>query len=409
LHVIVPSNDKITLLSPLVEQEFMLRDLFLLDPNIVFLNHGSFGACPIPVFEKYQNWQRLLESQPVKFLGSELDSYLRYARQELGDFIHASADDIVYIPNATHGVNIIARSLHLNPGDEILSTNHEYGACNYTWEFICNQSGVIYKQLKISLPLTNPEDIIDQFWQAVTHNTKVIFISHIASPTSLIFPVEMICQRAREYGILTIIDGAHAPGQIQIDLSSLQADFYVGNCHKWMLSPKGAGFIYVRPDMQKFIEPLIVSWGYQSKHNVPRESRFIDYLQWSGTKDPSAALSVPAAIEFMENYHWDEVRQNCNNMLRSTMERINEITNLPSLYPLHSNLYHQMGTIPIPRVRDLNEFKFRLYSEYRIEIPYIEWEYQHFLRLSVQGYNTIEEMELLVEALKDLLPKMKEV
>ena len=373
----------------------MLRDLFLLDPNIVFLNHGSFGACPRPVFKKYQYWQRLLELQPVKFLGSDLEPYLRQARQKLGDYIHASADDIVYIPNATHGLNLIARSLHLNPGDEILTTNHEYGACNFTWEFVCSQSGAIYKQQKISLPVTNPEQIIVQFWQAVTQKTKVIFISHIASPTSLIFPLELICQRAREHGILTIIDGAHAPGQIQVDLGSLQADFYIGNCHKWMLSPKGAGFIYARTEMQDLIEPLIVSWGYQSRHNVPRESRFIDYLQWSGTKDPAAALSVPAAIEFMEKYHWDEVRQICHKMLRSTMEIISEITTLPSLYPFHSDFYQQMGTIPIPRVRDLSELKIRLYSEFKIEIPYIEWENQHYLRLSVQGYNTTEEMDLL--------------
>jgi isopenicillin-N epimerase len=390
------------------DQIYMLRDLFLLDPNIVFLNHGSFGACPRSVFEKYQDWQRQLESQPVRFLGTELDAYLRQARQELSGYIHASVDDIVYVPNATYGVNIIARSLHFNPGDEILSTNHEYGACNFTWEFICGQSGAVYKQQKIALPVTNPEQIFDQLWQAVTHKTKVIFISHISSPTSLIFPVEAICHCAREQGIITIIDGAHAPGQVQVDLRALQADFYVGNCHKWMLSPKGAGFIYARSDMQNTIEPLIVSWGYQSRHNVPRESRFVDYLQWSGTKDPAAALSVPAAIEFMEKYHWDEVRQNCHSMLRSTMVSICEITKLPSLYPLHSNFYQQMGTIPIPRVRDLNELKGRLYSEYNIEIPCIEWENQHYLRLSVQGYNTPEEMDLLVKALKDLLPKMKE-
>jgi isopenicillin-N epimerase len=219
----------------------------------------------------------------------------------------------------------------------------------------------------------------------------------------------MICQRAREQGIITIIDGAHAPGQIRVDLSSLQADFYVGNCHKWMLSPKGAGFIYVRSELQNLIEPLVVSWGYQSRQNTPRESRFIDYLQWNGTKDPAAALSVPTAIEFMDKYHWDEVGQNCHNILRDTMERISEITNIPSLYPLHSNLYQQMGTIPIPRMRNLNEFKVRIYSEYKIEIPHIEWENQHYLRLSVQGYNTTEEMELLVKALKDLLPRMKEV
>ena len=385
----------------------MLKDLFLLDPQVIFLNHGSFGACPRPVFEKYQAWQVKLEQQPVQFLGTELDNYLRQSRQELGEYIHSSADDIVYIPNATHGVNIIARSLKLKPGDEILSTDHEYGACNFIWDFICHHSGAIYRQQGIEVPVNSPEEIADQIFRAVTPRTKVIFISHITSPTSLTLPVRLVCQRAHEAGIITIIDGAHAPGQLSLDISSLQADFYVGNCHKWMLGPKGAGFLYARPEVQNLVEPLIVSWGYQSRFTSPRESTFIDILQWSGTKDPAAALSIPAAIAFMKENHWDDVRIRCHSLLRSAIERICNQTGLSPLYPLDSDFYHHMGTIPIPQVRDLNELKGRLYNDYKIEIPCFEWNNRHYLRLSVQGYNSENEIDTLISALSKLLAVLK--
>jgi len=384
----------------------MLKDLFMLDSQVVFLNHGSFGACPRPVFEKYQAWQRQLEQQPVQFLGNELDNYLLHSRQVLGEYVHASADDIVYIPNATHGVNIIARSIQLNPGDEILTTNHEYGACNFTWDFICQKTGAKYRQQAIDVPVTSEKELVDQFWQAVTPRTKVIFISHITSPTSLTLPVQLICQQAHEAGIITVIDGAHAPGQLSVDLSLLHADFYIGNCHKWMLSPKGAGFLYARSEVQNMIEPLIVSWGYQSKYSSPRASTFIDFLQWSGTKDPAAALSVPSAIEFMMNNHWDAVQTRCHSLLHSAIERICALSGLSPLYPLDSNFYHQMGTIPIPKVKDLTELKTRLYHDHRIEIPCLDWNDRHFLRLSVQGYNSEAEIDLLVSALDKLLPIM---
>jgi isopenicillin-N epimerase len=275
------------------------------------------------------------------------------------------------------------------------------------WDFICHQTGAIYKQQTIDVPVTSPEEIVNQLFRAVTPHTKVIFMSHITSPTSLTMPVRLVCQRASEVGILTIIDGAHAPGQISLDVSSLQADFYVGNCHKWMLSPKGAGFLYARPEVQNMIEPLIVSWGYQSRLTSPRESTFIDILQWSGTKDPAAALSVPAAIAFMEENYWDDVRIGCHNLLRSAIERISNQTGLSPLYPLDSGFYHQMGTIHIPQVRDLNELKVRLYDDYKIEIPCIEWNNRHFIRLSVQGYNSEDEINILIDALTKLLAALK--
>ncbi len=211
-----------------------MKEHYLLDPDVIFLNHGSFGATPRPVLEAYQNWQLRFERQPVQFLAREISGELKKARQILGDYLHADADDLVYIPNATFGVNIIARSLPLEPGDEILTTDHEYGACENVWKFIGQKNGIILVKQPILLPMAAPAEITSHFWQGVTPQTKVIFISQITSPTAVRMPVESICQQAREAGILTVIDGAHAPGQISLDLTAMEPDFYLGNCHKWM-------------------------------------------------------------------------------------------------------------------------------------------------------------------------------
>lgn len=210
----------------------LAKELFLLDPAVAFLNHGSFGATPRAVFEVYQAWQRELERQPVEFLGQRFNDLMRDARRALAAYVHTDANDLVYVPNATTGLNIVARSLRLNPGDEILSTDHEYGAIDRTWRFLCRKSGAIYKNHPVAVPLTTAENFVERFWAGVTPHTRVIFISHITSPTALIFPVQEICRRARDAGIITIIDGAHAIGQIPLDLEQLGADFYSSNLHK---------------------------------------------------------------------------------------------------------------------------------------------------------------------------------
>ncbi|MBI2759206.1 MAG: aminotransferase class V-fold PLP-dependent enzyme [Chloroflexi bacterium] len=382
-----------------------LKEHFLLDPNVVFLNHGSFGASPKPVFEAYQNWQRRLERQPVLFLGRELDQILRVSRQALGEYLNADADDLVYIPNATHGVNIIAHSLQLKPGDEILTTDHEYGACDYTWDFICGKTGAKYIHQAISLPVHFEEEIVEQFWLGITPRTKIVYLSHITSPTALRFPVEEICRRVRRAGILTVVDAAHSPGQIPVDLQALGADVVFGNCHKWLLSAKGSAFLYVRHELQHLIEPLIVSWGYNPTPETTTGSRFIDLLQWTGTKDPTAALTVPVAIQFMREHNWDEVRHECHELLRQAIERICDLTAMPSLYPLDSDFYSQMGIAPL-LPSNLVMLKNRLYNEHRVEVPLIQWRDRQFIRISVQGYNTPEDIDALVDALQVLLPKV---
>lgn len=382
-----------------------LKENFLLDPDIVFLNHGSFGATPKPVMEAYQNWQSRLERQPVLFLGRELDGLLLESRIVLGEYLHADAKDLVYIPNATHGVNIIAHSLQLKPGDEILTTDHEYGACDYTWEFISSKTGAKYIHQTIPLPVHSDEEIVGQFWSGVTPRTKVIYLSHITSPTALRLPVERICQRAKDAGLLTIIDAAHSPGQVPVDLQALGADIVFGNCHKWMLNAKGSAFLYVKRELQHLIDPLIVSWGYNPTPETTTGSRFIDTLQWTGTKDPSAALTVPAAIQFMQDNNWNEVRNECHHLLRQGIEQICELTKLPPLYPLDSDFYGQMGIAPLP-LSNLTVLKTLLYDKFKIEVPLIQWQDQQFVRISVQGYNTQQDIDALIIALQALLPKV---
>jgi isopenicillin-N epimerase len=384
-----------------------IKASFLLDPSIIFLNHGSFGACPRPVFEAYQAWQRELESQPVLFMGRKLSAYDQAARHKLGAYLHADPNDLAFISNVTYGVNVIARSLEFTPGDEILTTDHEYGACNATWEYACQKTGAIYKSQPIPLPVHSAEAVVEQFWQGVTERTRLIYLSHITSPTALRLPVEAICAKARQAGIMTMIDGAHAPGQLSLDLEALGADFYVGNCHKWMLSPKGAGFLHARPEVHHLIVPLVVSWAYQVALKNNRLHN-LDYVRWTGTRDPAAQLSVSAAIEFMETHDWNKVQQVCHQLLQTAIQDICNLVEMKPLYPMDSDLFYQMGIAPLPPDIDLSMLKTRLYDEHRVEVPMVERNGQKFIRISVQGYNTKEDLENLVRALEVLLPQCQE-
>ena len=254
------------IISPALRQQFLLR------PDITYLNFGSFGACPRPVFEQYQRYQLELEQEPVQFIVETGPKYLAESRKALANFVNSDSDDLVYVVNPSHAVNIVAKSLALQPGDEILTTSLEYGACDRTWEFYCSKSGAHYIKQPIRLPLVSKDEFVDQFFKGVTSKTKLIFLSHITSSTALRFPVELIIKEAKKRGLLTFIDGAHAPGQLPLDLKALDADFYTGACHKWMMTPKGSSFLFVKRERQHLLEPLVVSWGYKSDH--PSHSTF---------------------------------------------------------------------------------------------------------------------------------------
>ncbi|HNP74216.1 MAG TPA: aminotransferase class V-fold PLP-dependent enzyme [Kouleothrix sp.] len=372
---------------------------FLLRPEMAFLNHGSFGACPRPVFKEYQAWQQRLEEQPVEFLGRRIHTLLAEARAGLAAYLGTQAGNIVYVPNATYGVNIVARSLGLQPGDEVLASDHEYGAADRTWRFVCEKRGARYINQPIALPLANDAQFVDQLWAGVTPRTKVIFLSHISSPTALIFPLAEVCRRARAAGITTVIDGAHAPGQIDLALDALGADFYTGNCHKWMCAPKSAGFLFARPECQALLEPLIVSWGWRSE--TPGESQFLDYFEWRGTHDPAAYLSVPAAIEFMATRDWPAVRAACHALLLDAEARIVALSGAQPIS--HPDMFAQMRTIPLPPC-DLGALKARLWDEFQIEAPQVGWNGGHYIRVSVQCYTSPNDLDRLVGALQQLLP-----
>jgi isopenicillin-N epimerase len=381
----------------------MMRELFLLDPDVVFLNHGSFGATPQPVFAAWQAWQRTLERQPVYFFSHRYDKELRGAREVLAEYLHASADDLAFVHNATYGVNVVARSLDLQEGDEVLTSDHEYGACSNAWEIACRKTGARYVRQPIPLPgdaLYDQAGLVEHFWAGVTPRTKVIYLSHITSPTALTLPIAAICARARAAGILTVIDGAHAPGQIPLDLGAIDADVYTGNLHKWLCAAKGAAFLWVRPSLQPRIEPLVVSWGYGPERNQHLENDFVSALQWQGTDDPTAFLSVPAAIQFQAEHDWPSHRARCHRLLAETLARIGALTGLPSAYGPDDSWYAQMAIAPLPVQENPGGLKARLWEKYKIEVPLINWHGRHFVRISVQAYTTQEELDMLVEALQ---------
>lgn len=376
------------------------KDLFLLDPDIVFLNHGSYGATPRPVFESYQNWQRLLERQPVEYFRKSSEN-LKNARQSLAAYVHTQADHLVFMTNVTAALNAVVKSLKLEPGDQVLTTNQEYGAIDRTWKFYAQKSGYEYINFPIPVPLTTPEAYVEQLWQGVNKRTKVIFISHISSPTSVIAPVAEICQRARENNILTVIDGAHAPGQIPLDLTELGADFYGANLHKWLCAPKGSGFLFAAPQHHPMLDPLIVSAGWQS--DSPGPSRLLDYFEYIGTRDLAAFLAVPDAIQFQAEHHWEDIRAQAHCYAQESLEAVTRLTGLQPLYAPDSNWYGQMVTIPLPETIDPLLFRERLYNEFRIEAPMVGWGGRKMIRVSFQAYNRHSDVEALISAVRALI------
>lgn len=379
-----------------------MKEHFLLDPDITFLNHGSFGATPRPVFAEYQRWQRELERQPVHFMEYELAQGLKRVRGRLGEFLGVSADTLLLIPNATFGINLFARSCDLQLGDEILTTNHEYGACESALATAAARQGATLVHADITLPTTTDEAIIEQFFAKLSPRTKVVYLSHITSFTALTFPIKQICERARELGLTTIIDGAHAPNQIPLNLAELGADFYTGNLHKWVSAPKGSAFFYAREELQSQIKPLIVSWDWTGNPLFDSGSPYLNRVQWSGTNDPAAYFAVPAALDFLAQHDWPTVRERCHQLVKDWVVFMEDLTGLPRMYGQESH-YHQMAIAPLPPQPDLRAFKDHLNREFKIEIPCLEWNGWQFIRVSVQGYNDSADLAHLKSALTQLL------
>lgn len=382
-----------------------MRDLFLLRPDVVFLNHASFGACPRPVFDAYQRWQREMEAEPVDFIARRSARLLASARARLARYVGCGADDLVLVPNATHGVNVVAHSLTagrhaLGPGDEVLTTDHEYGACARAWRFACARTGATYRPVRLDVPVTTHADLVETLWAHVNERTRVLFLSHITSPTGLILPIRELCGRARRLGILTVIDGAHGPGQVPVDVSGMDADFYAGNCHKWLCAPKGAAFLYARPELQPLVEPLVVSWG--TRPEFPGPSRYVDDLEFAGTRDIAAFLTVADALAFQEEHDWDDVRGRCHALLRWAREALLDVTGGRPIHPDDPSWYAQMEALELPDC-DPVALHAVLFERHRVEVPAYWWRGRPILRPAIQAYNTPEDVEALLRALPDAL------
>ncbi len=377
-----------------------LKSQFLLHPDITYLNFGSFGACPKPVFEEYQKYQLELETEPVQFIAVNGLEYLKKSREALAQYVNCNADDIVYVTNPSYAVNIVAKNFKLNPGDEILSTNLEYGALDRTWNYYCKKAGAKYVQQPISLPLVSDEKFIEDFFKGLTAKTKAIFISQITSTTALIFPVKEVCEIAKSKGLFTIVDGAHVPGHIPLNLAEIKADVYTGACHKWMCTPKGCSFLYVKKEYQHLFDPLVVSWGYESEH--PSNSQFLDYHQTQGTRDFSAFLSVPKAIQFLKEYNWPEVAKESRKLAHSNYLRFCDLMGTKPLSPISDEFLGQMCSIPI-NCSAPEKLQRLLFEKYKIEIPVMEKDGSVLMRYSINAYNSQEDLDKLYSAIRKII------
>jgi len=378
-----------------------MRDLFLLDPDLAFLNHGSYGACPREVLAAQQRWQLEMERNPVAFLGRRSAELLADARATLATALGARGEHLVFVPNSTTAVNSVAQSYPLEPGDEVLATDLEYGACVAAFEHACAKRGARLRRTHIPLPYARDE-VVERLLAEVRPRTRLILASHITSTTALTLPVAALCRAARERGIATLIDGAHAPGQIPLDIDGIGADFYVGNCHKWLCAPKGSAFLHARPEHHAALEPTVISWGYASGIDgiasydaYLGRSVFERRLQWQGTRDLSAWLAVPEALAFQGRHDWPAVRARCHELARGALHTLTERHGLAPI--AQDDDWAQMVAIPVP-AQDADALRRRLFTEDHIEIPVTRHADRTFVRISVQGYNTPQDIERLLAA-----------
>ena len=389
-----------------------LRSHWSLDPQVVFLNHGSFGACPTAVLQHQSELRARLESEPVRFLAREAEPLLDEARSVLGAFVGADADDLAFMPNATTGVNTVLRGLRLQPGDELLVTDNEYNASKNALDVACAAMGAKVVVATLPWPVPSTDAVVDAVMAQVTPRTRLLLIDHITSQTALVMPLAELVRRVREKGVETLVDGAHGPGMVPLALRELGAAYYAGNCHKWLCAPKGAAFLYVRRDLQAGLKPLVVSHG----HNSPRtdRSRFRLDFDWMGTGDPSPYLCIPTVIRFIGGLvpgGWPEVMASNREKALAARRRLDaRLGNASPLYP--ESMVGSMACVALPDSSAerpaplyLDPLHVRLFEEHHIEIPVTAWPKapRRHLRLSAQLYNTPADYEVLGDALEALL------
>jgi isopenicillin-N epimerase len=385
--------------------------LWTLESGVAFLNHGSYGACPREVLDCQAELRAVMEAEPVRFLGRELDGRLDTARGALAAFVGADPDDLAFISNATSGVNTVLRSLTLSPGDELLTTDHAYAACRNTLDYVAGRTGAKVTVAVIPFPVASPEAIVDTVMAKVTPRTRLALLDHITSPTGFILPAERLIAELSRRGVETLVDGAHVPGMIALDLRSLGATYYSANCHKWLCAPKGSAFLWVRRDRQADIHPLTISHGATGVR--PDRSRFRLEFDWTGTQDPTAWLTVPKAIEYMGSLvpgGWPALMARNRALALAARELLCVAAGSPP--PCPDAMIGSLASVMLPdsptvetgwRVRD--PLQGRLFDHWGIEVPIMRWPAapKRLLRISAQLYNNPEQYARLAQALREEL------
>ncbi|MBD2338542.1 aminotransferase class V-fold PLP-dependent enzyme [Calothrix sp. FACHB-156] len=384
------------------------QEFWSLDPSVTFLNHGSYGACPKAVLSVQQKLRSQLEQEPINFFGRAWEPLIDNARSKLAEFVGADSEDVVFVNNATTGVNAVLRSLTFTAEDEILTTNHEYNACRNALDFIASRTGAKIVIAKIPFPIESPQQVIAAVIERVSVNTRLALVDHVTSQTGLIFPIQQLVKELRQRGVDTLIDGAHAPGMIGLNLREIGATYYTGNCHKWLCAPKGAAFLYVQRDKQPEIRPLTISHGA----NSPRtdKSRFQLEFDWTGTDDPTAYMCVPEAIAFMGSLlpgGWDELRQRNHQLVLEARQLLCQ--SLGVLPPCPESMIGSMAVVPMPAAWENRHFMSvhdELFDKFGIQVQVVPWQESPrlLLRISAQIYNTLEQYAYLAKALSQLVP-----
>jgi isopenicillin-N epimerase len=384
-----------------------LRSQWRLDPDVVFLNHGSFGACPTAVLEEQAHWRERMEAEPVRFFMREYEAALDTAKQALAEFVGARAPDLAFVSNATSGVNTVLRSLPWGPGDELLTTDHAYGACRNALEFVAVQAGATVRVARLPFPVTSPEEIVEAVLAEVSGRTRLALVDQITSPSALVLPVDSIVRALAERGVDTLVDAAHGPGMVPLALDNTGAAYTTGNCHKWLCAPKGAAFLHVRRDRQSAIRPLAISHGATA--TVPGRTRFELEHDWTGTDDPSAWLSVPAAIRFLGGLlpgGWPALLRRNHLLACAARERLLSVLQTPPICP--ESMLGSMAAVMLlgaagqPVAAEIDPLQERLWQERRIEVPIQRAPGNpglRLLRVSAAAYTTLDEVDVLAAAL----------